>query len=55
MNHDRDRTQGIFEKRSDRNGMNIGPPPVKRRQGWDADQLRQQHPSDDVPRPDQPE
>lgn len=53
MNHDRDRTQGIFEKRSDRNGMNIGPPPVKNRQGWDSDEHRQ-HPTDQVPEPAQP-
>lgn len=55
MNHDRDRTQGIFEKRSDRNGMNIGPPPAKNRNGWDADGLQQQRPDDPVPHHEKPD
>jgi hypothetical protein len=40
MNNERGRTQGIFEKGSEKNGLNINPPPAKNRPKLDSDEPR---------------
>lgn len=48
MNNQRGRNQGIFEKGSEKNGLNINPPPQKRHQKLDHDEP-QSHQEDRQP------